>query len=402
MLNVRWSVCGFKLLVCIALHVANPSCLSAQEDSLAGTMIGYTELRTDLSGGRHANIRTSRAVISNLDGTGRRKIAETLIDNENAWTQFAGWSPDGSQAIINRGWQDPENAAWEEEHKTFRMEPGKWEVDACLVALESGAVNNVSAIERVSHYNAGLFFLPNDQGLAFSPLIDGISQSFVMDLDGRNKRNVTGEKSGFAYGYTASPTGDRISYHENYQIYLSRPDGSEKQHIDTGNSFNFGPRWSPDGEWLLFLSGRHYASNPYIVRHDGTELRKLVDLNDYRSHILFLDVPDFHEGSSDLPVWSADGKLVYYTAIKGDNVELFQVDLAGNSTQLTETNSGTLHYHPNPSPDGKWLLYSSKRDGVRQLFVLRLDDRKEFAVTDLQKGTGAMWPHWRSTSSPIQ
>lgn len=100
-----------------------------------------------------------RAIVVQADGGGRKTIASDLIDNPNAWTQFAGWSPDGKQAIVSRGWQDPENAQWEEEHKAFRMNPGKWSLDSCLVDNVSGKITNVTAVDRVSHYNGGLFLL---------------------------------------------------------------------------------------------------------------------------------------------------------------------------------------------------------------------------------------------------
>src|SRR5882724_10501847 len=107
---------------------------------LAKRQIGYTELQTNLQGGRHANARTSRAVIINGDGSGHKLVAEQLIDNPNAWTQFVGWSPDGKQAIVYRGWEDPENARWEEEHKTFRFDPKMWQLDSCLVDLTTGKI----------------------------------------------------------------------------------------------------------------------------------------------------------------------------------------------------------------------------------------------------------------------
>ena len=111
--------------------------------------------------------------------------------------------------------------------------------------------------------------------------------------------------------------------------------------------------------------------------------------------IEFLDVPDFHGGSSDTPVWSADGKSVYYTAQVGTAVELFHITLDGKPEQLTKSAQGTRHYHPQPSPDGKWLLYGSKRNGIRQLFVMRLADRVEHRLTNLKAGQAAMWPHWQ-------
>jgi TolB protein len=362
---------------------------------LAKRQIGYTELQNNLPGGRHNNVRTSRAVIIRGDGTHRKPVAEQLIDNPNAWTQFVGWSPDGRQTIVYRGWQDPENARWEEEHKTFRFDPKAWQLDSCLVDVAAGKITNVTAVERVSHYNGGLFFLPGNRQLGFTPLIQGISKPYVMDLDGRNKRDVSGKDAGFAYGYSASPDGTLISYHENYQIYVANADGTNKRHIATGNSFNFGPRWSPDGQWLLFVSGVHGNCHPYVVKRDGQGLKKLADRNGYQGWIQFLDVYDFHQGSSDVPVWSADGKTVFYTALVDQSVELFQVSLEGKTEQLTKSAAGTLHYHPEPSADGKWLLFGSKRDGVRQLFVMQLSDRAEKQITQIPTGRAAMWAKWK-------
>ncbi len=392
------NTCQMRLLLSAVLVSLIVAPLQADEPDDVPPWIGYTSLQTDLPGGRHANIRTSRAVVVRTDGTGRQEIGAALVDGPDTWTQFAGWSPDGGQAVIARGWQDPENALWEEEHQTFRMQPETWSLDSCLVSLTTTDVLNVTAVDRVSHYNGGLFFLPEGQGLGFTALIGGVSTPYLMDLDGRNKRDVSGEGSGFAYGYSASPDGNSISYHENYQVYIANADGSERRHINTGNPFDFAPSWSPDGEWLLFVSGEHYDCHPHIVRRDGSELRQLADRAGYHGVIEFLDVHDFHGGSSDLPVWSADGQSVFYTAQVGENVELFQITLDGEITQLTETPAGTLHYHSTPSPDGRQLLYGSKRGGVRNLYVMNLSDRTERQVTHLPSGHAAMWPHWQPAS----
>ena len=179
----------------------------------------------------------------------------------------------------------------------------------------------------------------------------------------------------------------------------SNSDGSNKKPIKTGHVFNFAPKWSPDGKWLLFVSGEHYNCHPHIVLADGTGLKKLADRNGHRGVIEFLDVYDFHAGSSDAPVWSVDGKLVYYTAKVGKTVELFQATLDGKATQLTMTSEGSLHYHPQPSPDGKWLVYGSMREGVRNIYVRNLDAQAEKRLTDLKPGHGAMWPYWQSLTA---
>ena len=376
------------------LAVAAP--ILAAEPISPAPFIGYTELQTNLPGGRHANVRTMRAVLVNADGSGRRLVAEELASEPDAWTQFAGWSPDGEQAIVGRGWQDPENARWEEEHKTFRFTKEGWLLDSYLVDLATGKVTNVTAVERVSFYNGGLFFWPSDPTkLGFTALIEGNSHPFRMDRDGRNKVDLTKDSKEFAYGFSSSRDGKRIAYHKSYQVCLADADGSNAVHVQTGQPFNFAPTWSPDGQWVLFLSGEHYNCHPHLARADGTGLKKLADRSGYRGVIEFLDVPDFHGGSSDTPIWSADGKLVFYTAQVGSSVELFQVTLDGQSERLTTSADGTLHYHPQPSPDGKWLLYGSKRDGIRQLFVMRLADRSQRRLTDLESGHAAMWAHWQ-------
>jgi TolB protein len=359
-------------------------------------LVGYTELRTNRPGGRHANVATMRAVVVRADGTGRRALAEDLAAEPDAWTQFAGWSPDGRVAVVGRGWESAANAAWEEEHKTFRFTADGWLYDSYLFDLATGTATNVTAAGRVSFHNTGLFFWPGDPTkLGFQALVDGESHPFVMDRDGGHKRDLTRGGKGFAYGFNAAPDGKRVAYHKDYQVYLANADGSDARRVETRHPFNFCPTWSPDGAEVLFLSGEHYDCHPHLVGADGTGLRKLTDRGSYKGVVEFLDVPDFHGGSSDVPVWVPDAKAVVYTAQVGRSVELFRATRDGKAERLTETPAGTLHYHPTPSPDGKWLAYGSMRDGVRQVYVMRLADRDERRLTKLPKGRAAMWPSWQ-------
>ncbi|MFM7323075.1 MAG: TolB family protein [Armatimonadota bacterium] len=356
--------------------------------------IGCTVLRTDMPGGRHANIRTMRARVVSRDGRVERSIGDGLADAPEGWTQFAGWSPDGAQAILGLGWQDPDNARWEEEHRTFRMDPGRWRFDNALVDLATGSVAIPTAVERVGHHNSGLHFRP-DGTLGFASLVNGVSKPFVMNRDGRAKRDVSGGGNGFTYGFTASPDGRWISYHADYQVWIARADGTDRRRIETGNPFNFAPTWSPDSRHVLFLAGVRGRSNPVIASAEDRSVRPLTDLGGYQGWILFLDVDDFHEGSSDIPVWSADGRHVFHTARTGANVELFRTDLAGRTERLTSTPAGTLHYHPTPSRDGRWLAFGALRDGTRNLYVLDLSSGREQAITRFPRGRAAMWPQWQ-------
>lgn len=380
----------------VAIIVALTSAARAAEPDWPTNLVGCTELRTNLPGGRHPNVATMRATIRRADGSERKILGEKLIADDHSWTQFAGWSPDGKLAVIGSGWESPENAAWEEEHKTFRMTDGVWKYDTHLIDVAAGTAENVTAVDRVSFYNAGLFFWPNEPTkLGFTALIGGNSHPFKMDRDGKNKVDLTKESNLFSYGFQGSPDGKRISYHQSYQIMLADADGSNAVKVETGQPFNFVPTWSPDGKYVLFVSGEHYNCHPTIVRADGTGLKKIADRQGYRGVTEFLDVPDYHGGSSDTPIWTKDSQAVIYTAKVGENIELFQVPLDGEPQQLTKTPAGSTHYHPQLSPDGKFLVYGSKRGGVRQICVRRMSDGKERQITKLTAGHAAMWPHWQ-------
>src|SRR5260370_11681618 len=181
---------GITLILVLELSVlaANPVVRFGETTGKAGPtrvavspdfLIGYTELRTNLQGGRHANVITMRAMVVKADGTGRRALAESLTGEPNTWSQFAGWSPDGRTAFIGRGWESPENGAWEEEHKTFRFNADGWLYDMFLLDLASGKLTNLTAVDRASFHNSALFFSPNDRtNLPFPPPVHRTSHPF--------------------------------------------------------------------------------------------------------------------------------------------------------------------------------------------------------------------------------
>src|SRR5262245_41652001 len=123
---------------------------AAAQSETKRQLIGYTELRTNLPGGRQANVRTMRAMTMGVDGSGRQEISQLLTEQPDSWSQFAGWSPDGKIAVVGRGWESPVNAQWEEEHRTFRFTQEGWLYDTYLIDMATGQATNVTEVDRVS------------------------------------------------------------------------------------------------------------------------------------------------------------------------------------------------------------------------------------------------------------
>jgi hypothetical protein len=372
-----------------------PATTSARSSDRSDYLIGYTTFRTNLPGGQYPNRMTSRAFVVQGDGSGTRQLADELTRDPNHFSQFAGWSPDGRQAILLQGWESPENGAWEHEHKTFRFTAEHWLMDTVFLDMKNQTTTNITAVERVSFYNVGVYFWPNrPDRLGFLAMIGGEQMPYAMDLDGKNKKPLA-EGPGYIYGFQASPDGKRISYHKNYQVYVADADGANARPIPNGDPFQFVPMWSPTGEWLAFLSGEHYNCHPHIVRPDGTGLRKLADRGGYKGVVETLDEPDFHSGSSDIPAWSPDGDWLYYTAKVGEAVEVMRVTPDGETEQLTRSKPGVLNYLPQVSPDSKWIVFGSTRLRGHQLFVCRADGSDILPITDLEPGWGAFHAYWR-------
>ena len=127
---------------------------------------------------------------------------------------------------------------------------------------------------------------PNGYQIAFTSDRGGGPQIYIMDSEGANQRRVTFEGR---YNDTPawSPRGDRIAYAsqgENYQfnIWTVAPDGSDPKMVANLPGTNENPTWSPDGNLIGFVNTRGGKSDLYIVRPDGTRLRRVTSTGDIR------------------------------------------------------------------------------------------------------------------------
>ncbi|MGR3490923.1 MAG: Tol-Pal system beta propeller repeat protein TolB [Shimia sp.] len=131
-------------------------------------------------------------------------------------------------------------------------------------------------------------------------------------------------------------------------------DGANVQYLTDGGSIVLAPRFSPDGNRILYTS--YESGFPQVVVLDvGSVTRNALNTGD-----AFM---------SFAPRFAPDGRTVVYSIEAGGNSDLYAQDLAtGARSQLT--NAPSIETAPSFSPDGRQIVFESDRSGTQQLYIM--------------------------------
>ena len=125
---------------------------------------------------------------------------------------------------------------------------------------------------------------PDGSQILFAGSDEGSIHLYVMDRDGTNVRLVTdqtglrGRNDWSSGNLLATYIGSAGNHTRN--IYTFNIDGSGMKMITDGGD-NVAPSFSPDGQWITFMSYRdhfweEFGCEIYIMRVDGTDIRRLT------------------------------------------------------------------------------------------------------------------------------
>jgi Tol biopolymer transport system component len=215
-----------------------------------------------------------------------------------------------------------------------------------------------------------------------------------------------------------SPDGQTIVFDLLGDLYTLPIAGGKATRITKGMAFDAQPRFSPDGESIVFVSDRSGGDNVWTMRLDFTDTTQITQGNTSlyvspewmpdgehivvsRSGGLFgaAKLQMYHvDRRSPLPVIrgqtplktigaavSPGGRYIWYAGRTGDwqynaifpQYQLYRYDReTGNSTRMTRRyGSG---FRPAVSPDGKWLVYGTRENtetGLRLRDLATGDER---------------------------
>jgi dipeptidyl aminopeptidase/acylaminoacyl peptidase len=115
------------------------------------------------------------------------------------------------------------------------------------------------------------------------------------------------------------------------------------------------PRWSPNGEWIAFLSQEAGRDDVWMIRPGGEGLRQLTQEG--------YDITDL--------AWSPDSRHLAGTLNRDASYELVVIDAGTGKVTVLRDDLG-IHSRPNWSPDGTWLTFEFESP-VQQADIYRID-----------------------------
>lgn len=174
-----------------------------------------------------------------------------------------------------------------------------------------------------------------------------------------------------------SPDGDEF-------IFSSSKDGSPNLYtmsmrnravnkLTSSRSIEVSPALSPDGKFIAFVSDRGGSPQIYTMRRGGSDVKRL----------------SFEGSYNTSPNWSPRGDKIVFSGRRNTN-QIFIVNPDG--TGLTQLTAQGNNEDPSFSPDGRFITFTSDRDGAKGIYIMRSNGEAQKRITP--RKMRAYFPRW--------
>ena len=193
----------------------------------------------------------------------------------------------------------------------------------------------------------------------------------------------------------ASPDGSAVAFrgarldalegHPSGRICLAAADGSGMRQVTQGPNDDSGPRWSPDGTTLTFLSDRATAGSAQVYALETGVLGEARPLAEAPG------IVEHHE-------WSPDGSRIAFTSDRGASSQIFVMGSDG-SGQTGITSAGTS-FGPQWSPDGSRIAFLTSMAAPPEVWTVNPDGTNPIQLTN-EPSDGKADLRWSSDGRKI-
>jgi TolB protein len=264
--------------------------------------------------------------------------------------------------------------------------------------------------------------------IAFINNSTGSKELYVVDYDGFNLVRLTNERSIILFPRW-SPDGKKICYtsykDRNPDLFLINPDGTGKRTLSVRQGLNMAARWSRDGTMLALTLSPSGNPDIYLINPAGLIVRQITheagvetaaDFSPTGQNLVYISdkagypqmyicdifgqqtrrlMTPYH---TDSPVWSLRGDTIAFAMFTASRkIDLYKIDIFGRRlTQLTVDSYS--NENPSWSPDGRFIVFTSTRNGNNELFIMTADGTNQHRVLEI-KGD-CFTPCWGPSINP--
>lgn len=145
---------------------------------------------------------------------------------------------------------------------------------------------------------------------------------FLINLDATGLTQLTSEADMRERNPRIAPDGTKIAFARSlaegqFDIYVMNPDGTGKMNLTNNPADDDAPDWSPDGQFIAFMSIRD-GFDIYVMNSDGSGQTRLTE----------------HPGDDMLPVWSPDGSSIAFVSNRDGDFKWWVMSADGSDERL--------------------------------------------------------------------